>query len=192
MINPLESEKMASVNVTDDREARPKAWVAALVQTNCERTVANKLENLSIECYVAAQEEMHRWSDRMKKVTRVVIPNIVFIHTDPGRFSDVKRLSFIRGLMAHPGMRQPAAIPEEQMQMLKFMLHQSDVPVYLGGADLQCMSVGERVRVVRGPLKNLEGEICHLSNNELHVGITINELGLAHALVSVNDIEKIK
>ncbi len=192
MGRPLEREILPSVNVTDDGVAYQKAWFAALVKTNCERTVADKLTNISVENFVAVQEEMHRWSDRMKKVQRVVIPNIVFVRISKDQIDEVKRLSFIRGLMTQPGVKQPAEIPEHQMQMLKFMLQQSDTPVYLGGTELRRMKVGEQVRIIRGPLKNVEGVIFRTNDKEIHVGILIAELGMAHAHISVNDIEVIK
>lgn len=54
------------VNGTNDREAYPKRWVAALVQMNCERKVASKLDKLGITNYVPIQKEVHQWSDRKK------------------------------------------------------------------------------------------------------------------------------
>jgi hypothetical protein len=121
----------ASANGTDGGGAVENAWVAALVQTNCERQVARKLEPLSFECYVPVQEEIHLWSDRKKKVQRLVIPNIVFVKTPQPRFDELKRLSFVRGLLSHPGEKEPAKIPEVQMEKLRFMLGQTDIPVEL-------------------------------------------------------------
>ena len=69
-----------TVNGTDDREARSKRWVAALVQVRSEKAVGKKLESLGIENWVPTQMEIHQWSDRKKKIERVVIPMIVFIH----------------------------------------------------------------------------------------------------------------
>lgn len=54
------------VNGTNDREAYPKRWVAALVQMNCEKKVASKLNKLGITNYVPIQKEVHQWSDRKK------------------------------------------------------------------------------------------------------------------------------
>ena len=67
------------VNGINDREACPKRWVAALVQMNCERKVAARLDKMGIENYVAIQKEEHQWSDRRKKIERVVIPMVVFV-----------------------------------------------------------------------------------------------------------------
>ena len=61
------------VTGTNDREACPKRWVAALVQMNCERKVAAKLDKMGIANYVPVQQEKHQWSDRKKKIDRIVI-----------------------------------------------------------------------------------------------------------------------
>ena len=77
------------------------------------------------------------------------------------------------------------------MQMLKFMLGQSDNPVGFYGGD-DSMKIGEMVRVIRGPLTGLEGVLYRLDGNELHVCISISELGWAHAQVSTQDIAVIR
>jgi len=175
--------------VTDDREARPNVWVAALVQTNCERRIADKLNDLSILSFVPLQEEIHQWNDRKKKINRVVIPNIVFIKTPRHRFDEIRRLSFIHGLMTNPGDRRPAIIPDEQIETLKFMLRQSDSPVFIN-TDTRSLKRGERVRVIRGSFQGMEGIVFRLQG-DLHIGILIENLGFAHVSISLNDIEKI-
>ncbi|MCR5820082.1 MAG: UpxY family transcription antiterminator [Bacteroidaceae bacterium] len=175
--------------VTDDCEACPRAWVAALVHTHCERTVAKQLEDLSFESFVAQQEETHRWSDRMKKVQRVVIPNIVFVKSPIKRIDELKRYSFVRGLMSNPGQRQPAFIPESQISTLRFMLGQTDIPVLMDSAPR--FRLGSKVRVLRGSLKGLEGTICHYREGEVHVGVHIPLLGIAHIHIATTELENI-
>jgi len=190
MTNISDPRLISTVNVTDDRVAHPNVWVAALVQTNCERSVAAKFDSLSIENYVAAQEEMHRWSDRMKKVQRLVIHNIVFVRTTKERFAELKRYSFVRGLLTNPGQREPAVIPDQQIQTLQYMLGHSDTPVFLDN-DSKQLKLGGKVRVIRGSMRGVEGTICRLREGDLHVGIHISSLGFAHVRVNVNDIQKI-
>ena len=61
------------VNGTNDREAYPKRWVATLVQMNCEKKVAAKLDEMGIANYVPVQQEEHQWSDRKKKLELIQI-----------------------------------------------------------------------------------------------------------------------
>ena len=70
------------VNGTSDREAHPKYWIAVLVQMNTEQKSSTKLTKLGITNYVPTQSEIHQWSDRKKKIERIVIPMIVFVKVD--------------------------------------------------------------------------------------------------------------
>ena len=45
---------------------------------NCEKKVAAKLDKMSMANYVPVQQEEYQWSDRKKKIDRVVIPMVVF------------------------------------------------------------------------------------------------------------------
>jgi len=176
------------VNGTDEREACTECWYAALVQTNCERSTATKLEGLSYEVYVAVQEEMHRWSDRMKKIQRLVIPNIIFVKTRPERLEELRRYTFIRGILANPGEKQPAAIPERQITSLQFMLGQTDSPVYMEN-NVRSLKLGDQIRVIRGSLKGMEGTIYRVREGDLHIGVHIKNLGFAHVNINANDLE---
>ena len=64
----ISQESDSFVNGTNDREAYPKLWVATLVQMNCEKKVAAKLDKMGIANYVPVQQEEHQWSDRKKKL----------------------------------------------------------------------------------------------------------------------------
>lgn len=192
MYGHSELKRISPVNVTDGGVAVTGTWVAALVHTNCERQVARKLEALVYECYVPVQEEIKLWSDRKKKIQRIVIPNIVFVKCPPTSFAELKRLSYIRGLLINPGEKTPALIPDSQIENLRFMLGQSDVPVELeGNARKTALSLGGKFRVVRGPFRGVEGEVLSMSNGDLHIGVLLHGLGYAHVKISMSDIEKI-
>lgn len=169
----------------DGREALSKHWVAALVQVRNEKAVGKKLTDLKIENYVATQWEIHQWSDRKKKVEQVVIPMIVFIHTDKVSERKIITYSFIHKLLSYPGKRTPAIIPDVQIERLKFMLKQSEISIELRN---QIFKTGETVRIVRGPLKDLEGELCRVDADKPMVAVQIDCLGYACVSVSKNDL----
>ena len=174
---------------TGEGGAVHRIWVAILVHTNCEHRVAERLAELSVECYVPVQEEVHRWSDRIKRVQRVVIPSVVFAKVGLSRINDLKRLSFVRGLLTNPGESKPAVIPDVQIERLRFMLGQTDVPVELG-CDVRQFSVGCSVRVVRGLFRGLEGTVLY-ADEGVHVGVLLEGLGYAHMEINESDIEEI-
>ena len=182
-------EKCSLVNGTNDREAHPKLWIAALVQMNCERKSAEKLSKLGISNYVPIQEEIHQWSDRKKKIARVVIPMIVFVHVDETEMNLVRDLSFIFKLITYPGQSQPAIIPDNQISQLRFMVDNSTDEILIKD---QTLSVGDKVKVIRGALMGLEGLVCFVEEKKPMVAIRLDFLGYACVNIPTTDIEQLK
>lgn len=174
------------VNGTNDGEACPKRWVAALVQMNCEKKVAAKLDKMGIANYVPIQQEEHQWSDRKKKIDRVVIPMIVFIRLAQDEEDEISRLSFILKFITYPGSKELATpIPDEQIERLKSLLHNADAKVSI----VENLKVGDRVRLVGGPMKGLEGELSYVEENKPVVAIRIDGLGYACVSVETTNLE---
>ena len=153
-MNTIQNDSTTSpksiVDGTTDRVAHPKRWIAALVQMCTEKKLGERLDKLEVENYVPTQTEIHQWSDRKKKVERIVIPMIVFIHTDEMTERRLRMQTFIRKILSYPGQWKAAVIPDNQIQRLKFMLKHAESQVELMESNLQ---VGETVRVARGPLQ---------------------------------------
>lgn len=177
------------VNVTTDREAHPKRWIAALVQMHTERKVGAKLNKINIENYVATQQEIRQWSDRKKKIERVVIPMVVFIRTDENTEKQIRTFSFIYKILSYPGQKSSAIIPDQQIDQLKFMLKHADSDVQFNNEGLK---VGEMVRIARGPLKGLRGELSNITEEKPMVAIRIECFGYACVNVSKSDIERVE
>lgn len=184
----FQSVTPSSAHGTDDREAHPKHWVAALVQIRSEKAIGKKLTDLQIENYVPTQWELHQWSDRKKKVERVIIPMIVFIHADKATIKKLILHSFIHKFISYPGQNSPAIIPDAQLEQLKFMLRQSESPVEMKE---RVFKTGDHVRIVRGPLKDLQGELCRVESDKTMVAIQIECLGYACVNIDKSDIENI-
>lgn len=179
------SHSVASVNGTDDREAHPKYWVATLVQVRSEKAVGKKLDSLKIENYVPTQKEIHQWSDRKKKVERVIIPLVVFVHADKATIKRLITYTFIHKVLSYPGTNIPALIPDIQIETLKFMLKQSEALVEMRHT---VFKTGDYVRVVRGPLKDLEGELCRVESDKSAVAVQIEGLGFACVNIDRSDL----
>lgn len=177
------------VNGTNDSEAYPKRWVAALVQMNSERKVAAKLDKMGIANYVPVQQEEHQWSDRKKKIDRIVIPMVVFVRLAQNEEDEFRRLSFILKFITYPGSKElTTPIPDEQIEKLKFLLHNADAKVSI----VENLKVGDKVRLVRGPMKGLEGELSYVEENKPIVAIRIDGLGYACVSIEKINLERIK
>ena len=123
----LNSCDKSFVNGTDDREAYPKRWIAVLVQVNCEKKTATRLGKVGYETYIPTQQEVHQWSDRKKKVDRLIMPMLVFVRATVREEEWLRDQSYIHKLLALPGSdedkkRFATPIPDNQIERLKFLL----------------------------------------------------------------------
>ena len=148
-----------------------KSWLVVCVQSNREKKTYERLKALGYDSFLPLQEETHRWSDRSKKVQRVVIPMVVFV-----RISMVLR-----------GESPPAIIPDAQMERFRFMLDYSEEAVEMCSERIQ---PGEQVKVIKGPLTGLTGELITMGGKS-KVAVRIHILGAAMVEVPVGFVERI-
>jgi len=171
-------------------------WFVAFVGPNAEKRSRDSLLRLGYEAYAATQEEIHHWKNgKDKKIEVVVITQIVFVHCTEQERKEVVNLPFIRYFMVNKagksnpyGGRPITIIPDDQMQKLQFMLYHADSPVQFVSAPVR---VGDNIRVIRGDMKGLEGEVVELKGtDERYLGIRLNMLGCALLHISLSDVEK--
>lgn len=180
-------EKVSLVNGTNDRVAYPKRWIAVLVQVNCEKRTATRLSKEGYETYIPTQQEVHQWSDRKKKVDRLIMPMVVFVRASLREEEWLRNQSFIHRLLALPGSdedkkRFATPIPDNQIERLKFLLENADSEVTI----VSNFKVGDSVRVISGPLNGLEGIVSEIDEKSSVVGVRIDGLGYACVKIAKN------
>ena len=179
--------KESLVNGTNDREAYPKRWIAVLVQVNCEKRTATRLGKVGYETYIPTQQEVHQWSDRKKKVDRLIMPMVVFVRATVREEEWLRDQSYIYKLLALPGSDEDkkkfaTPIPDNQIERLKFLLENAESEV----AIVSNFKVGDSVRVISGPLKGLEGVVSEADEKSSIVGVQIDGLGYACVKLAKN------
>lgn len=179
-------------NGTNDREACPKRWIAVLVQMNCEKKTATQLGKAGYETYIPIQQEIHQWSDRKKKVNRLIMPMVVFVRATVNEEEWLRSQSYIFKLLALPGTDEDkkkfaTPIPDYQIERLKFLLEKAESEVTI----VANLTIGNAVRVIFGPLKGLEGVVSEADNKSSIVGVMIDGLGYACVKILKTNIRKI-
>ncbi|WP_289199430.1 UpxY family transcription antiterminator [Bacteroides acidifaciens] len=162
------------VDGTDDREARSKFWIAVCTHSRSEKKIGITLSKLGIENYIPVQSVIKQWSDRKKKMDIVVIPNIVFVHLRDNDISIIRQYSLIKKIISLPGQKEPARIPSEQIDKLKFMLEESTSPVRFRTVNFK---KHDTVKVIRGNLKGLTGTVERISEKKSLLIVSIDLLG---------------
>lgn len=174
-----------------DEQGKPRSndrhWIAALVQMNTEKKVSSILTKLGYINYVPTQTEIHQWSDRKKKIEKIVIPMVVFISVDKAEVNHLRKISYIYKFISYPGQKEPAVIPNEQIEKLKFMLHHADSAVEFSETVYE---IGDEVEIVRGPLKGLYGELCYTEKGKPTVGVYVELLGYSYVNVDIKDVKR--
>ena len=185
----LNSCDKSFVNGTDDREAYPKRWIAVLVQVNCEKKTATRLGKVGYETYIPTQQEVHQWSDRKKKVDRLIMPMVVFVRATMREEEWLRDQSYIHKLLALPGSDEDkkkfaTPIPDSQIERLKFLLKNAESEVTI----VNNFKVGDLVRVVSGPLNGLEGVVSEADDKNSIVGVQIDGIGYACVRIQKTNI----
>lgn len=182
----LNSYADSFVNGTNDREAHPKYWIAVLVQMNTEQKSSTKLTKLGITNYVPTQSEIHQWSDRKKKIEKIVIPMVVFVLVDKEIEKQLRTYPFIYKFISFPGQKEAAIIPDKQIEHLKFMLNNADSTVEISNT---IYKIGDEIEIMRGPLKGLYGELCYIEKDKPMIGVYLELLGYACVNINISDIK---
>lgn len=165
-----------------------KRWLAAYVKMHHEKRVRDKLTSMGIENFLPLQTEIRQWSDRKKKIECVLLPMMIFVHVDHEEQHQVITHPSVLRFLVLRGENTPTEIPENQMDQFIFMLDYSDQPVNFNTDKLKH---GEKVRVIKGPLSGLEGELVNYEGKS-NIAIRIAQLGCAVVEISVNIVEKLE
>jgi len=170
-----------------EQKKSERRWLAAYVKMHHEKKVRDRLTAMGIENFLPLQTEVRQWSDRKKKVERVLISMMIFVKVDREEQLQVLQLPAVLRYMVLRGEHGPAAIPEKQMERFRFMLDYSDSSVSFNTTDLQ---PGEQVLVIKGPLKGLTGELITVDGKST-IAIRIECLGCASVEMSAGMVERI-
>ena len=175
------------VDGTNDGEAVLKRWIAILCKMNCEKRTSNKLAKLGYDTYVPVQSEIHNWSDRRKKIDRIVIPMVVFVKVTVDEEIFLRNQSYVYKMLALPGSKEAekgfaTPISDDQIDRLRFMLDNADSEVTI----VKDIDVGDEVCVMSGPLRGLEGMVSHIDDKTSMVAVRLNGLGYACVRIAKN------
>jgi transcription antitermination factor NusG len=127
-------------------------WYAAYTRANHEKSVAEQLYVRAVENFLPVYASMRKWKDRRVKLDMPLFPGYVFVKL---ALRDRLHVQQVPGVVRLVGFGGTAAeLPAEDMESLRMGL--------AGGIHAEphpYLTVGRRVRIVRGPLMGMEGLI---------------------------------
>lgn len=147
-------------------------WFALHTQARHEKVVEHKLRERGIETFLPLITEIHRWSDRKKKVQLPLFSSYVFARLTPSK-ADRLRVLTIDGVFSFVGVRgEGTPIPEEQIQAVRALVD-GEIP----WSAHPFLKIGQRVRIRSGALDGIEG-------------ILIDRAGDSTLVISVDAIQR--
>jgi len=141
-------------------------WYAIQTRYRFERKVTAQLQRKGAETFLPVLEQVHRWSDRHKRVDSPLFAGYTFARFDLS--SDLRRELLhtrgVIGLLTFAG--QAAPVPAKQIHDLQLLLSHK-FPCALR----PFLKVGQKVRVCGGCLDGVEGILRQAGEKELVIAI---------------------
>ena len=165
-------------------------WYAAYTRVNQELLVKKKLDELGVENYLPQEERVRETPLGRKKIRVILIHGMIFIRTD--RVTSFSLLNdyllnivYLKDRESHRSL----IIPDKQMNDFMFLLDFSPDGVEVLNKDLKR---GDRVRVIKGPLQGLEGELIRLKGHRRVVVRLDGVVSIATSFIPGSFLEKIE
>jgi transcription antitermination factor NusG len=155
------------------------AWYAVWTHSHCERLVAEHMSAKRFQCFLP---EMNVWSKRIGTPARLarvpMFPGYFFVRHAMDKASYVEILK-VRGIVRilEGGWKQLTPIPDTEITALQQLFH-ANVPIFAH----QHLRHGDHVRVIDGPMTDLEGIFVQDRPNKGRLVLSVNLLGRSVAV----------
>jgi transcription antitermination factor NusG len=136
-------------------------WYALHTRARHEKAVEKRLREQGMETFLPTAQEVHRWSDRKKRVEVPLFNCYVFLRCawNAENRTRVYQVDSVHGFVGVRGVGQP--IPDDQIEGIRAVLSQAQP-----WRSHPFLKEGQRVRVRGGALDGVEG--VFLSENGDH------------------------
>ncbi len=163
-----------------------KYWFAARTRDKQEFTIRKFLdklrseENLDLDYYLPTRIVISQLKYRRKRSEVPVIRNLIFVRATKQTACDIAnvygvQLFYMRDLLSHSML----VVPDKQMEDFMFVMDLNPDGV---GFDIEPLTVGKKVKVVKGDFCGIEGEIA-TEANKTYVVIRIKGVLIASVKV---------
>ncbi len=128
------------------------SWYALYTRSRFEKKMLVDLLDRSIEAFLPMREVLSRWKDRRVKIWVPLFPGYIFVHhvhTAENRYKILNVPGAVRFVGSH-GQAEP--IPDEQIDGVRRFLGST-----LAVDPYPYIRVGQKVEVIAGPLKGVQG-----------------------------------
>lgn len=157
---------------------QPTAWHVLWTRSNCEQQVHDQLHAKGFEIFLP---KIDKWSKRGKTrrlISVPLFPGYLFVRHAMDKMSYIE-ISKARGLVGILGERwdKLATVDDDEVEAIR-KVHGSDLP----RMPYPYLKEGQLVRIVRGPLANVEGVLVE---SDAEKGLLVLSINLLKQSVAV-------
>lgn len=157
-------------------------WYAVYTRPRWEKKVAETLTRKNVECYCPINKVVRQWSDRKKIVHEPLFNSYVFVRVPEMEASCLKQTHGVINLVYWLG--KPAVIRDVEIDIIKRFLN-DHINIRL---EKTLINVNDRVRILGGPLMEMEGQVVSIKNKSVKVALP--SLGyMMYAEVETSNLE---
>ena len=144
-------------------------WFALYTRSNFERKVVENLSSKNIEAYCPTFKTIKQYSDRKKKVEKVLLPNYVFVKVNSTNRENVFSADGVLRYVYWMG--KPAKIRSIEIDQMKSYLNQ-----FYDDFSMEKIELNSDYKVKSGLFKGITGEVVSLGKN--NIKLALNTLGV--------------
>lgn len=165
-------------------------WYVAYTRVNQEMFIKKKLDELGIENFLPCEEQVRETPLGRKTIRVLLIHGMIFIHTDKATsFSLINDYALSIIYLKDIEGRHNLIVPDRQMADFMFLLDFSPDSIEILNKDLKR---GDRVRVIKGPLQGLTGELVRLRGHKRVVIRLEGVVSIATSYIPGSFLERIE
>lgn len=134
-------------------------WYVVYTKPKWEKKVADKLNQVGIECYCPLITQVKQWSDRKKKIEVPLFNSYVFVRlADTERNSAFQVSGVVRYLF---WLGKPAIVKDQEIEIIKKSLTAPN----LSEISVSSIQVGDKIKLESGAFTNQNAIVKEVSNN---------------------------
>lgn len=144
-------------------------WYVVYTKPKWEKKVAEKLNQIGIECYCPLITKVKQWSDRKKKIEVPLFNSYVFVQLEElDRNSVFEVPGVVRYLF---WLGKPAIVRDEEIDVIRKSLKSSNI----SDITVTSIQVGDRIKLDSGAFSNQDAIVQEVSNT--HYILVLESLG---------------
>jgi len=127
----------------------------------------SQLEEMGFEAYLPLVTKIKQWSDRRKKIEEPLFKSYVFVYSNAKEYLPILN---VYGVMRFVTFNHEAVVvPDNQIAAIKKFVNDYEHGEEFKMQNNEELTVGQKVRVINGPMKGLLGRLQTIYNKRLLV-----------------------